>query len=44
MEDLQKEIRDVTIPDSDPVFGANGPLCQIWKAASSKSTVIRTKL
>ncbi|KAI8933129.1 hypothetical protein NX059_009770 [Plenodomus lindquistii] len=36
MEDLFKEIRNVAVPNSDPVYGARGPLCQIWTSARSK--------
>ncbi|KAF2123429.1 hypothetical protein P153DRAFT_391522 [Dothidotthia symphoricarpi CBS 119687] len=37
MEELSVEINNVAIPDSDPVFGLHGPLCQIWKAARADS-------
>ncbi|KAL1792254.1 hypothetical protein ACET3X_010005 [Alternaria dauci] len=33
MDALRQEIDSVAIPDSDPVFGRAGPLCQIWKSA-----------
>ncbi|KAH6644656.1 hypothetical protein C7974DRAFT_25563 [Boeremia exigua] len=32
MAALSEEINNVPIPDSDPVFGTNGPLSQIWKS------------
>ncbi|KAH7086448.1 hypothetical protein FB567DRAFT_71322 [Paraphoma chrysanthemicola] len=41
MNALLEEINKVPIPDSDPVLGANGPLCQIWKTARAK---LRTRL
>ncbi|RII08376.1 hypothetical protein CUC08_Gglean007786 [Alternaria sp. MG1] len=39
MDALCLEVSNVPIPDSDPVFGTNGPLCQIWKSARSKTRV-----
>ncbi|KAH8629535.1 hypothetical protein IG631_16792 [Alternaria alternata] len=39
MDALCLEISNVPIPDSDPVFGTNGPLCQIWKSARSRTRV-----
>ena len=39
MDALCLEVSNVPIPDSDPVFGTNGPLFQIWKSARSKTRV-----
>jgi len=33
IEDLKKEIANVDIPGEDPVYGLDGPLVRIWKAA-----------
>ncbi|KAL5366688.1 hypothetical protein BJX96DRAFT_180958 [Aspergillus floccosus] len=27
---LRKEIAQVPLPEADPVYGGNGPLCQLW--------------
>ena len=32
MRALAEEIKNVPVPDFDPVFGANGPLSRIWKS------------
>lgn len=37
MEALSKEINNVPMPDRDPVFGANGPLNQIWISARTRA-------
>ncbi|KAF2820159.1 hypothetical protein CC86DRAFT_117738 [Ophiobolus disseminans] len=44
LDKLIEEINRVEVPDSDPVFGLNGPLPQIWKAIQSKDTVMHAKL
>jgi uncharacterized protein YjlB len=36
LDDLRKEIAEVGIPDSDPVYGVNGPLVKIWKTAAGE--------
>ena len=33
LESLREEIAHVAIPESDPVYGVEGPLVRIWKAA-----------
>ncbi|KAH7085196.1 hypothetical protein BKA63DRAFT_13130 [Paraphoma chrysanthemicola] len=33
LEDLKKEIANVEMPEADPVYGIDGPLVRIWKAA-----------
>jgi uncharacterized protein YjlB len=34
IDDLKDEIAHVAMPDEDPVYGTDGPLVRIWKAAS----------
>lgn len=41
MDALAEEISNVPVPNYDPVFGENGPLCQIWK---SKLVGVRAKI
>jgi uncharacterized protein YjlB len=33
IDDLNSEIARVGIPEADPVYGIDGPLIRIWKAA-----------
>jgi uncharacterized protein YjlB len=33
IDELKSEIARVGIPAKDPVYGADGPLVRIWKAA-----------
>ncbi|KAH8691755.1 hypothetical protein GQ44DRAFT_636133 [Phaeosphaeriaceae sp. PMI808] len=41
MKALAEEIKNVPVPNFDPVFGANGPLSKIWK---SKLVGVRAKI
>lgn len=34
MARLEEEIRNVAIPDHDPVYGKDGPLVLLWREAS----------
>ena len=37
MDDLEREIQRVGVPDRDPVYGLNGPLVTLWRQASRPS-------
>lgn len=36
---LQEEIRNVTIPDHDPVYGKDGPLVLLWRKVSRQNNL-----
>ena len=37
MDKLEEEIRQVIVPDYDPVYGLDGPLAVLWREASRES-------